>query len=111
MLRDYLKHSIYEGSIANLDELKTRITQQIHSITAETFQYGVENDVLSFHLVGENGGNHILPLLDSVTCLIFSTVFSIETIKKIVHTFFLRFFVLQANKNRFFLVRYRISWS
>ncbi|GBO39648.1 hypothetical protein AVEN_204140-1 [Araneus ventricosus] len=55
----YLKDVVYGGQIANLAELKNRITQHIHNITNETFRSVVEHAVLSFQLIGENGRQHI----------------------------------------------------
>ncbi|GBL75288.1 hypothetical protein AVEN_194510-1 [Araneus ventricosus] len=54
----YLKDVVYGGPIANLAELKNRITQHIHNITTETLQSVVEHAVLSFQFIGENGGQH-----------------------------------------------------
>ncbi|GBL84849.1 hypothetical protein AVEN_93874-1 [Araneus ventricosus] len=55
----YLKDIVYGGPIANLAELKNRITQHIHNITTETLRYVVEHAVLRFQLIRENGGKHI----------------------------------------------------
>ncbi|GBM50112.1 hypothetical protein AVEN_242251-1 [Araneus ventricosus] len=55
----YLKDVVYGGPIANLAELKNRITQHIHNITTETLRSVVEHAVLRFQLIGENGGQHI----------------------------------------------------
>ncbi|GBL81301.1 hypothetical protein AVEN_143618-1 [Araneus ventricosus] len=58
-LRVYLKDVVYGGPIANLAELKHRITQRIHNITTETLRCVGEHAVLRFQLIGENGGQHI----------------------------------------------------
>ncbi|GBN73050.1 hypothetical protein AVEN_183257-1 [Araneus ventricosus] len=58
-LRGYVKDVVYGGPIANLAELKNRITQHIHNITTETLRFVVEHSVLRFQLIGENGGQHI----------------------------------------------------
>ncbi|GBN26036.1 hypothetical protein AVEN_86876-1 [Araneus ventricosus] len=55
----YLRDVVYRGPIANLAELKSRITQHIHNITTETLRSVVEHAVLRFQLIGENGGQHI----------------------------------------------------
>ncbi|GBO39884.1 hypothetical protein AVEN_501-1 [Araneus ventricosus] len=55
----YLKDVAYGGLIVNLAELKNRIMQQIHNITAEILRSVVEHAVLRFQLIGENGGQHI----------------------------------------------------
>ncbi|GBM18011.1 hypothetical protein AVEN_238403-1 [Araneus ventricosus] len=55
----YLKDVVYGGPMANLAELKKRITQHIHNITIETLRSVVEHAVLRFQLIGENGGQHM----------------------------------------------------
>ncbi|GBN41737.1 hypothetical protein AVEN_192270-1 [Araneus ventricosus] len=55
----YIKDVVYGDPVANLTELKNRITQHIHNITTETLRSVVEHAVLSFQLIGENGGHHI----------------------------------------------------
>ncbi|GBM75461.1 hypothetical protein AVEN_98280-1 [Araneus ventricosus] len=55
----YLKVVLYGGPIANLAELKNRITQHIHNITTETLQSVVEHAVFGFQFIAENGGQHI----------------------------------------------------
>ncbi|GBN95482.1 hypothetical protein AVEN_183246-1 [Araneus ventricosus] len=56
----YLKDVVYGGPIANLDELKNRITQHIHNITTETLRSVVELAVLRFQIIVENGIEHFL---------------------------------------------------
>ncbi|GBM47175.1 hypothetical protein AVEN_162747-1 [Araneus ventricosus] len=55
----YLEVVVYGVPIANLAELKNRITQHIHNITTETLRSVVEHAVLRFQLIGGNGGQHI----------------------------------------------------
>ncbi|GBM81473.1 hypothetical protein AVEN_163631-1 [Araneus ventricosus] len=55
----YLKGAVYGGPIANLTELKNRITQRIHNITTETLRSVMEHAVLRFQLIEENGGQYI----------------------------------------------------
>ncbi|GBM41721.1 hypothetical protein AVEN_220976-1 [Araneus ventricosus] len=55
----YLAVVVYGVLIANLAELKNRITQHIHNITTETLRSVVEHAILRFQLIGENGGEHI----------------------------------------------------
>ncbi|GBM90436.1 hypothetical protein AVEN_124684-1 [Araneus ventricosus] len=55
----YLKDTEHGGPIANLSELKNRITQHIHNITTETLRSVVEHAVLRLQLIGENDGQHI----------------------------------------------------
>ncbi|GBN44321.1 hypothetical protein AVEN_81821-1 [Araneus ventricosus] len=55
----YLKDDVYGDPIANLAELKNRITQHIRNFTTETLRSTVEHAVLRFRLIGENGGQHI----------------------------------------------------
>ncbi|GBM51178.1 hypothetical protein AVEN_254594-1 [Araneus ventricosus] len=53
----YLKDVVYGRPIANLSELKNRITQHIHNITTETLRSVVEHTVLRFQLIGETVGS------------------------------------------------------
>ncbi|GBM02965.1 hypothetical protein AVEN_222293-1 [Araneus ventricosus] len=55
----YLNGVVYGDPIANLAELKNRITQHIHDITTETLRSVVERAILRFQLIGEYGGQHI----------------------------------------------------
>ena len=57
----YPKNVVYSGPIANLAELKTRITQHISNVTPETLRFVVEH-VYRFQLVADNGGKHIEPV-------------------------------------------------
>ncbi|GBN30054.1 hypothetical protein AVEN_235941-1 [Araneus ventricosus] len=58
-LWDYLNDVEYGGQIANFAELKNRITEHIRNITTETLPSSVEHAVLSFQLIGENGGQYL----------------------------------------------------
>ncbi|GBM02547.1 hypothetical protein AVEN_178480-1 [Araneus ventricosus] len=71
----YLKDLVYEGPIANLAELKNRITQHIHNIPTETLPSVVEHAVLRFQLTGENGGQHIEHFLSKSKLTSFSCGF------------------------------------
>ncbi|GBL92350.1 hypothetical protein AVEN_35877-1 [Araneus ventricosus] len=55
----YLKDVVYAAPIANLAELKNRITQHILNITTETLRSVVEYAELCFQLIGKNCGHHI----------------------------------------------------
>jgi hypothetical protein len=55
----YLKDSVFSAPIANLAELKARITQRILTVTPETLRSVVEHAVTRLQLVAENGGQHI----------------------------------------------------
>ncbi|GBL77783.1 hypothetical protein AVEN_152987-1 [Araneus ventricosus] len=55
----YLKHVVFSGPIANLDELNTRIAQHIHNIRTRTLRPVVKHAIPRFELVAENGGKHI----------------------------------------------------
>ncbi|GBO06015.1 hypothetical protein AVEN_189119-1 [Araneus ventricosus] len=68
----YLKDVVYGGPIANLAQLKNRITQHIHNITTETLRSVVEHTVLRFRLIGENGGQHIEHFLNKSNLTSFS---------------------------------------
>ncbi|GIX73207.1 uncharacterized protein CDAR_415361 [Caerostris darwini] len=54
-----LKNVLFSSQIANLAELKTRITLHINNVTLETLRPVVEHAVCRFELVAENGGQHI----------------------------------------------------
>ncbi|GBM95628.1 hypothetical protein AVEN_256427-1 [Araneus ventricosus] len=89
-LWSYVKDVVYGGPIANLAELKNRITQHIHNITIETLRSVVEHAVLRFQLIGENGGQHIEHFLTkskltTLTCLMVSSVFAFSTVLNIEH--------------------------
>ncbi|GBM73688.1 hypothetical protein AVEN_177739-1 [Araneus ventricosus] len=70
-----LKHVVYGDAIANLAELKNRITQQIHNMTTETLRSVVEHTVLRFQFIGENGGQHIEHFLSKSKPTSFSSEF------------------------------------
>lgn len=55
----YLKNHVFSGPVANLAELKARITQHVHNVTPETLRSVVEHAVYRLKLVEENGGQHI----------------------------------------------------
>ncbi|GFX48720.1 uncharacterized protein TNCV_408271 [Trichonephila clavipes] len=57
-LRGYLKN-VFSGSIANLSDKKARITQYIHTVPSGK----LHSFVYWSHLVVENGGEHIKPVL------------------------------------------------
>ncbi|GBN36732.1 hypothetical protein AVEN_26635-1 [Araneus ventricosus] len=59
LLWGYLRDVVYGGPIANVAQLKNRITQHIHNINTETLQSVVKHAVLRFQLIVENGGQHI----------------------------------------------------
>ena len=61
-LWDYHKNVAYSGPIANLAELKTRITQHISNVTPETLRFVVEHDIYLFQIVAENVGKHSEPV-------------------------------------------------
>ena len=55
----YLKNHVFSGPVANLAELKARVTQHVHNVTPETLRSVVEHAVYRLKLVEENGGQHI----------------------------------------------------
>ena len=55
----YLKDVVFRAPIANLVELKARISQHILTITPETLRSVVEHAVCRFQLVAHNGGQHV----------------------------------------------------
>ncbi|GBO18900.1 hypothetical protein AVEN_168753-1 [Araneus ventricosus] len=54
-----LKDAVYGDPIANLAELKNRITQHMHYIPTETLRSVLVQAVLRFPLIGVNGGQDI----------------------------------------------------
>ena len=50
---------MFRAPIANLAELKARISQRIWNITPETLRSVVEYAVCRFQLIAYNGGQHV----------------------------------------------------
>ena len=58
-----LKNVVFRAPIANLVELKARISQHILTITPETLRSVVEHAVCRFQLIVHNGRQHVEHIL------------------------------------------------
>ena len=56
----YLKDVVLRASVANLVELKVRISQHIMNIIPETLRSVIEHAVCRFQLFAHNGGQHVV---------------------------------------------------
>lgn len=55
----YLKSIVYGDNITNLVELKNAIHRHVRNISPDMLRSAVENAILRFNLLSENGGYHI----------------------------------------------------